>query len=64
MVVFKNQNNLMVASVCSYKGGKTKLKSYQISKKTSITKKYNQSAWNYWKSKMGREKLIVDEKEG
>lgn len=33
MVAFKNQNNLMVASVCFYKGGKTKLKSYQISKK-------------------------------
>lgn len=32
-MAFKNQNNLMVASVCFYKGGKTKLKSYQISKK-------------------------------
>ena len=63
MVVFKNQNNLTVASVCFYKG-KTKFKSYQISKKALVIKRYDQSAWNYWKSKMGREKLIVDEKKG
>ena len=53
----------MVAFVWFYKG-KAKFKLDQISKTTTIILKLNLSARNCWKSKMGREKLIVDAKEG